>query len=109
LILLPVVPMMPHIIYILIQLAGSTSLVSVLLFFVLNHLEGPITILSGFVDNHAPHQLNVLLAIMWCLQRLIRRRSSNAVLSSFQSIYVVSKGKIMLSRTQFISSEKTKS
>src|SRR5712671_314931 len=41
-----------------------------------NQRSGAITILSGFVSSQAPHQLKELFATMWCLHRLMRRRSS---------------------------------
>ena len=45
------------------QLAGVKSEVFLLL---VNHLLGAITILSGLGFNQAPHQLNELLAMIWC-------------------------------------------
>jgi len=41
-----------------------------------NHRVGAITILSGLAFSQAPHQLKELLAMIWCLHRLMRRRSS---------------------------------
>lgn len=63
-----------HIFYIFIQLAGIIS--SIFIEESLNHFFGAMTIFSLFWFNQAPHQLNVLFAIMLCLHRLINLKSS---------------------------------
>ena len=43
----------------------------------LYHLSGVQTIFWGFEFRYAPHQLNVLLAVTWCLHLLINNKSTS--------------------------------
>src|SRR5262249_7661032 len=44
-----------------------------------NHLLGAMTSLSRLEPSHAPHQLNELFAMIWCLHALMSRISSKAL------------------------------
>src|SRR5207244_166700 len=59
-----------------IQAGGTRSEASFALW--ANHGAGATTIFFGDELSHAPHQENVLFAIIWWSQRLINRRCSQA-------------------------------
>ena len=91
-------------IYIFTQLSGIISGVEI---FALSHFLGAHIILCLFLLNQAPHQLKVLLAIIKCLQLLIKCKS---LIDDFVSIKInfslLKKKKVFL--TKSISSEKIK-
>ena len=92
--------------YIRTQVSGTISLVFKL--GSANHRLGAITIFASFRHSHAPHQLKLLLAMMWCEQRLMSHMSWCGVQPTSCVTRTVGQRNFRLSRTQSGSSLNTK-